>query len=1289
MANIVGEEFKEYVADQINLRQEIHGKTNRTTKELAYLNSRTSWIKLASGVEVEQSRLDLVPEIASSQKYLGIGLATDFVLFNGTNGINTKTVSNVQGTGAEQITTQGEEFSSYQSPKAGVLGNSPNPAYGMLGDTKYGIVPMPGIESVNVKAMDKGTIKRASIKIKAYNRIQFDILDILYLRLGYTLLLEWGDSHYLDNKSVDNPITPLNHTITENAWFNTGNTTNQFKMLQTIEKEREKYSACYDALFGKIVNFKWTFNPDGTYDINLDIISLGDVVESLKMNVAPYLKEEKEKEETKPIKKVRRKSSTIGGKDQGATSYLAGTKTADEVQEENSPPPPTYDPKPKENIIEQLVNSLRKYTDPYFEGYNSDFWQGTGQETVDEYKYNEIFNKISFASNDNNPDTDEGQIIEIKGIPDSYKSGMIIESGRNYGSIGSYHGRTLPYSSFKNSLIPNFYDKNLKDGSDSISHNKILEKETRRQARISPSTINPERFSDYKEPVDYIQMNYYPSKYQYYIRFGAFLKLLQDLIFPYYNKDSKDPLLKVDFKVDENFMYYVPNMISTNPKVCLIRNDLFLKVEKNSRTIDGYLNIYESLEPFRYTREDKNNYGYLMNVYVNFSHITDLFKDINEEGDVFLMEMLRTLCSDINKSLGGVNKLEPKLDPATNILTIYDRATLPGRKDLLKSLGLKEPKYNLEIFGYNLNKSPNQSNFVHKAGITTEVTNDYAVMTTIGATSNGQVVGEDSTAFSKWNEGIIDRFKLEVATGRTPEGVNISSSYDQISANYYDLTNAKRPDNELAFLGLNRQYKSEGEFYSTFLNNLSYFDFVQTYATTEEVDEDGEEVLGGKIDVFDERRPIQIADPLIGASTNTITSFYNQLHKKAYTKQIGKKAKASNQGGFMPFNLNLELDGISGMKIYSKLRVQQSFLPSNYPNSIEFVITDVEHILNKNKWVTKLNTIGIPLLVLNYSNLTDELVDPFNQKLLNNINNKLYKNSEVLPTGFGTGNFDPSQNGGYNTPATLFKSVSTNGNNANLLRETLKELGYTEKGIELDNGGDITYETYLMGDAVLRKIKELYPSYKLEITGGNDHFHQDKAKGSRHTRGKGLDFVLTPRGSQTTQQLNNIVGVLEGFARGENPNFRFIDEYRHLSKKGTGDHFHISWGRGTEAQSALNLALKKSGPSYYINLLSSNDPSIKKEAQQRDKDIAELKKLNAEIKSYNGEPFGIRTQFSQTRFSPNFPEDLISARKAVEFLRKENKGLTQTQIYYQNNPGMQNYMNSSNIGGAPNPFNPK
>ena len=58
MGNIVGEPFRDYLKQQISLRQEIHGKgidQNRTSQELTYLNSRTSWVKLASGTSISSS----------------------------------------------------------------------------------------------------------------------------------------------------------------------------------------------------------------------------------------------------------------------------------------------------------------------------------------------------------------------------------------------------------------------------------------------------------------------------------------------------------------------------------------------------------------------------------------------------------------------------------------------------------------------------------------------------------------------------------------------------------------------------------------------------------------------------------------------------------------------------------------------------------------------------------------------------------------------------------------------------------------------------------------------------------------------------------------------------------------------------------------------------------------------------------------------------------------------------------------------------------------------------------
>ena len=52
------------------------------------------------------------------------------------------------------------------------------------------------------------------------------------------------------------------------------------------------------------------------------------------------------------------------------------------------------------------------------------------------------------------------------------------------------------------------------------------------------------------------------------------------------------------------------------------------------------------------------------------------------------------------------------------------------------------------------------------------------------------------------------------------------------------------------------------------------------------------------------------------------------------------------------------MDGISGMKIYNKLKVNSDFLPSNYGPTLDFLITGVNHKLSNNNWDTSLTTLA-------------------------------------------------------------------------------------------------------------------------------------------------------------------------------------------------------------------------------------------------------------------------------------------------------------------------------------------
>jgi hypothetical protein len=276
--NILGEGFPDEINAQVAQRQKIYGSgyaanSTRTPEEIAYLNANTSWVKLVSSVNIDN------PKIIQDQSLSGLGniisgnkLAKKFVLFNGVN---------------EDPSTRSNQRSGIDF-NTDILGD-PNKAYG-IGGTEFGLVPMMGIKSADIKHENRGSIRRASIQIKAFNKVQFDIIDVLYLRIGFNILLEWGHSMYYDNKGtlqkdgIGNSLAdrfldpkPANLVSTVSLDYSS--------FLDLIQQQRLESNGNYDAMFGKVCNYHWSFLPDGSYDITLDLVSVGDIVESFKINL--------------------------------------------------------------------------------------------------------------------------------------------------------------------------------------------------------------------------------------------------------------------------------------------------------------------------------------------------------------------------------------------------------------------------------------------------------------------------------------------------------------------------------------------------------------------------------------------------------------------------------------------------------------------------------------------------------------------------------------------------------------------------------------------------------------------------------------------------------------------------------------------------------------------------------------------------------------------------------------------------------------------------------------------
>jgi len=966
MANIVGEPFDKFVSKQIIDRQRIHGTSNRNNSILSYLNSKTSWIKLTSGVKIlDYERLKRI-NLGDHPSFTDTGLAERFILFNGVSDKDNTLFGGINGINPNEPN---------QNVGQSILNKH---AYG-IGGNEFGIRPMPGIKSCDIKSRNRGSIRESTIQIKVWNRNQFEIINLLYLRLGFPMLLEWGHSIIVDtNGDIDsNP----NFSLSNNFLSKKYKTDND--VLKDLTTQREKSAGNYDGMYGKVVNFDWTFNKDGSYDVTLKLISIGAVIESLKIN-----------------------------------TYL------------------------KDLSISTPVNS---------------------------------------DTNDDNPESDEEWINKFKF---SHSLGYIFW-GAMYALNDFFVGKNDSFNTDKIDGINKNELKSILQLPSDFTPDTVLTKSQNENVNNYINSINTPTSDK-----DYILYGLDGFDELFYIRFGELLRLIQILI-PV-NKETTPPTPILNIDTTSIFMYTTSYQISGNPRVCLVGGfDI-----PNGSSTTSFLNDDSTLKtnPYKYILNNNVLHGNINNIYVNMAFVLQTLENFKDEnGKVTILDMLKSILDGINESLGSINNLECIISN-DNVLRIIDNTPIPGLNSAFPT-NPDEESAQFDIYGYYNYENPNQhAGFIKDFQLKTEITNNLAATLVIGATANGKVVGEDATAFSKWNKGL----------------------YPIINSNITAATEEPTPTPKQS--DINKLIK------------------------------DNEQLEKDFRDFIKESINFNLSAELMDGGSQLVANYLAYLNELSLLQEkINNPDKspvsATSSRGFFPINLSLTMDGLSGMKTYQKIKVDTSYLPSDYPAALNFIIKGVSHKIDRNGWLTTVDTVSVPII---------DLVEY-------------------------TGATSPSQAATVTQAAILASSSSTaknasrNNPNANKLRNTLTQLGYREKGSEIDSGGqDISSNIEKVTSSILKTIKQELPNVIITITGGNDRYHQTLSYTSRHSSGNALDLSVSPSDSKT---LDKIVNILQRYAAGNNPNFRFIDEYRHLTKAGTGNHFHISWGAGTESQNELNKSL--------------------------------------------------------------------------------------------------------------------
>lgn len=594
----------------------------------------------------------------------------------------------------------------------------------------------------------------------------------------------------------------------------------------------------------------------------------------------------------------------------------------------------------------------------------------------------------------------------------------------------------------------------------------------------------------------------------YYIRFSEFLRVLEKNLVFTLDLNNKIPALKFDTDIASNLMYYDPNVFTLDPRICVA--DYELPFSDETRYLFNQHLQFDAFEEKNFKAKiGETSYGRIMNIFLEMNFILDaLEKNVDENGKVPLLNFLKSILKEVNNNFSNSTELDVFLDETANEVKILEQRSLPNLESILKQFELSNSNTIFDIYGYSSNQT---SGFVKTFNFKTEISNALSTTISIGAQSSGTIKGENFSAFSNWNRGLIDRIApVKSNPLSSKNSLSLDDIKNQISFKEEELNKTK-----IIYLGELLGYSSPiPSFKPTSVN--SFLDLQRDcYELAEEIEnlKQQQRILEGNLE--------------------------GKTNEKVFSNSIA----------FLPLNLSLTLDGLSGFKIYQSFLLRQGLLPKNYPDNLKFLIRGISNTINSEGWTTTIETLSIP----NFTKTPKQLI--FGDKLPSTD----FVEEQTTPP--------PSE-----TP------------NADKLRETLQKLGYSEKigssdgtdpGPQISSGGDITPDMEKVASAVLTTIKQKLSGISIEVTGGNDLFHQKlQDSKSRHKKGNGLDFVIRPNNLSNVEKVENILQGYSGGSTSELP-IRYLNEYATKSKNATGNHFHLSVGAGTEGRREFFFAKRK------------------------------------------------------------------------------------------------------------------
>jgi hypothetical protein len=262
---------------------------NNRSGLLPWYLSKNAWVKMSSFTDYNDGPVYFdgsgsVLVDTTKGNYVGNDLGKKYVLFGGS--LYFRSGSNIsQEVLRHGVATPNAVYGG-DIDKAGKSGIN-HPYFRQMG-----IRPMPGITGVELRTLGAyGSIFETTVRFNCWDTHQLNELELLYMRPGYSVLLEWGWSQYLnyDDSLVGSKNTLPESKITPQTYIGGtidpfDSTLTQEKVYQSLENLRGKYRHNYDGMLGYVKNFKWKLRRDGGYDCETVLISMGEVINTVKMS---------------------------------------------------------------------------------------------------------------------------------------------------------------------------------------------------------------------------------------------------------------------------------------------------------------------------------------------------------------------------------------------------------------------------------------------------------------------------------------------------------------------------------------------------------------------------------------------------------------------------------------------------------------------------------------------------------------------------------------------------------------------------------------------------------------------------------------------------------------------------------------------------------------------------------------------------------------------------------------------------------------------------------------------